>query len=120
MTQAIRGFDSAFEHQNSSEKWEFLQLLIHRAKVYPDRVDVELYDGRSASRFLAQVTRNGVVLGPRDEEGRNATGREPVQGFAAGDEWLPLLGVARTFCVGAREEVRRGKASVRGINGVDR
>lgn len=84
VTQAIRGFDSAFGHFTSAEKREFLQLLIHKATVYPDRVDVELYDGRHVSRFLAQVARNGVVLGPRDEEGRNATGREPVKGFAVG------------------------------------
>lgn len=89
VTQAIQGFDSAFEHLTSAEKREFLQLLIHKATVHKDRVDVELYDGRYASRYLAQVTRNGLVVGPH--EGRNATGRETRDGFAAGKEWLPLL-----------------------------
>jgi len=88
VTQAIQGFDSAFEHLTSAEKREFLQLLIHKATGHTDRVDVELYDGRFASRYRAQVTRNGLVVGPRDEEGRNAAGRNPVDGFAAGEEWL--------------------------------
>ncbi|MEN0068535.1 MAG: hypothetical protein AAGA48_40825, partial [Myxococcota bacterium] len=92
VTQAIQGFDDAFEHLTSAEKREFLQLLVHKATVYPDRVDVELYDGRYASRYLAQVTRNGVVVGPRDPEGGgNVDGNPTVKGFSPGEEWLPLL-----------------------------
>ncbi len=106
VTQAIQGFDSVCEHLTSAEKREFLQLVIHRTTVHQDRVDVELYDGRYAIRDLAQVTRNGLVLGPQDDEGRNATGRETRGGFAAGAEWLPLLDKARTALLVPGDEVR--------------
>jgi len=91
-TQAIQGFDDAFEHLTSAEKRELLQLLVHKATIHPDRVDVELYDGRYASRYLAQVTRNGAAIGPRDREGRgNDDEPDPVKRFLPGEEWLPLL-----------------------------
>jgi len=35
VTQAIQGFDDAFEHLTSAEKREFLQLLVHKATVPP-------------------------------------------------------------------------------------
>ena len=88
IAQALQGFDKAFDHLTSAEKRDFLQLLIHRAVVSTDKVDVELYDGRSASRFLAVVTRNGVYVGPGPG---NENGDELVKEFAAGSKWLPLL-----------------------------
>ena len=87
VTQAIQGFDDAFDHLTSAEKRELLQLLVHKATVHPDRVDVELYDGRYASRYLAQVTRNGIAIGPRDREGRgNDDEPDPVKRFLPGEE----------------------------------
>ncbi len=91
VTQAIQGFDSAFEHLTAAEKREFLQLLIHKATVHPDHVEVALYDGRHANRYLQQATRNGVLIGPRVGESQNDNGHEPVQRFVAGEEWLRLL-----------------------------
>ena len=87
IAQALQGFDKAFDHLTSAEKRDFLQLLIHRAVVSKDKVDVELYDGRSASRFLAVVTRNGVYVGPGPG---NENGDELVKEFAAGSKWLPI------------------------------
>lgn len=99
IASALQGFDRAFDHLTGAEKRDFLQLLIHRAVVSPDKVDVELYDGRRASRFLAVVTKNGVYVGPGGAERPgtgNENGDELVKEFAAESKWLERMASNQT------------------------
>ncbi len=54
IVDAIRGFDLAFEHLELAEKREFIQLMCRQVVVHPDRVEIELYEGRSATRWLTK------------------------------------------------------------------
>ena len=102
VSQAIRGFEQAFDHLTAAEKREFLQLLIREVRVQKDRVDVDLYDGSHATRFLAQVSRNGHRVdkpkAPNDDRPRTVKS----DGFAAGEEWLPGYDHSKNLGAGGR------------------
>lgn len=111
MIAAIQGFDLAYEHLTLAEKREFMQLMCKSVELHPDRVVVELYEGRSATRYLQTNPRlqkvggvpgggggvpgsGGGVPGPvpgerdeREQKQRTPSGRS---GFASVGEWLPL------------------------------
>jgi hypothetical protein len=71
MVDAIRGFDLAFDHLTLVEKREFIQLMCHQVTVHPDRIVVELYEGRSATRWLAGHPKVQAVPNvPADVPGR--------------------------------------------------
>lgn len=112
IVDAIRGFDVAFDHLTLAEKREFLQLMCKQVVVEPDQVTVELYEGRSATRYLGgspRVQKAGGVPGggggvpgsvPGEHESRDRNERTPSggPGFASVSEWL--RGVRGTQNVG--------------------
>ena len=59
---ALRSFDEVFEKLSPGEQKDFLQRLVHKAVVHPDRIEVHLYDGREALVWLDDVhtVRSGV------------------------------------------------------------
>ena len=86
MVQAIRGFDTAFQYLSLTEKREFLQLMVREVTLHPDRVEVELYDGKQASRFM-QARAAGGRGGDDGENGSSSSMGEPERGDAAvGDD----------------------------------
>ena len=98
MVNAIRSFDTAFEHLTLAEKREFLQLMVKQVEVHKDRVIVDLYEGRQATRFLAQK-RRGVPAVPTAVPGAEGQGEQGSQtnetptvepGFVERSEWLPV------------------------------
>jgi chromosome segregation ATPase len=74
--QTIRDFAAVWDHMLKDEKREFLGTLIKEILVHPDRVEVEIYDGRRAR----------AVLDARTQKGETAN-----EVFASGVEWLPLV-----------------------------
>ncbi len=113
MIAAIQGFDVAFEHLTLAEKREFMQLMCKHVELHPDHVVVELYEGRTATRYLTGNKRlqnggggvpggGGDVPGgvPGEHKDREQKQRTPEHGpgFVSVSEWLPLLYVTRTIC----------------------
>ena len=79
MTEALRGFDAAFDELTGSEKRELLALIIERVVVHPDNIEVHVFDGRYARSWL-----DG-----HDDQNDETPG--VTQGFVTGTKWLPLL-----------------------------
>lgn len=106
MVQAIRGFDTAFQYLSLAEKREFLQLMVKQVVLHPDRVEVALYDGKQASRFLeARAAASGGGGGGENGgsgsvggSGQGSTGKNDETpavdqpGFVTGGEWLSWAG----------------------------
>jgi site-specific DNA recombinase len=105
MIAAIQGFDVAFDHLTLAEKREFMQLMCKHVELHPDHVVVELYEGRTATRYLTGNKRlqkggGGVPGGgggvpdavPGEHEGREQKQRTPDRGpgFVTVSEWLPV------------------------------
>ncbi len=92
---AVHGFDTAFDGLSSAEKREFLGLMIHRITVHPDRLEVDLYDGRQAVAWLHAVRGGGGPVrggGGRGEQAPEAERpRTDASRFVADQDWLPLL-----------------------------
>ncbi len=63
MVGAIRSFDDAFERLTVAERREVLHLMIRQIVVYPDRLQVELYEGESAVCFLQAIQRRAGAPG---------------------------------------------------------
>lgn len=63
MVGAIRSFDDAFERLTVAERREVLHLMIRQIVVYPDRLQVELYEGESAVCFLEAIQRRAGAPG---------------------------------------------------------
>ncbi len=103
MITAIKGFDLAFDHLNLAEKREFMQLMCRSVELHPDRVEVELYEGRTATRLLAGNKKlhkvGGVpgggsvpdaVPGERGSRERKRGTADGSTSFVSMGEWLPL------------------------------
>ena len=105
--EALRGFDAAFAALTGSEKKELLQQMLDRVIVYPDRIEIALYDGTEALLRLGEITKSRKGRGkppPKpvliEVEGQNDDGPEGVpQARSRGDkrfvyriEWLPVVG----------------------------
>ncbi len=105
MVQAIRGFDMAFQYLSLAEKREFLHLMVKEVTLHPDRVEVELYDGKQASRFMEARAATAGRGGGGENGGSGSTGGSNQEsthqndetpavdqpGFVTGGVWLPLL-----------------------------
>jgi len=104
--QALRGFDTAFEYLTPHERKEFLDLMIDEVVVYPDRIEVALYEGSAASVALEKVdgrslrrkkTPKGSGSGSGGVKGNGRKQRTPVpdaaegQGFVQCIDWLPSV-----------------------------
>ena len=101
---ALRDFDQLYPHFTPGERRELLQELIDAVRVYPDRIEVALYDGTHATAPLAQAKRKvrGSTGGSKvhavhaeaeareSAEGPKRRVKSPVK-FAERLEWLPLL-----------------------------
>ncbi len=90
MAQAIRGFDTAFQHLSLAEKREFLHLMVKEVTLHPDRVEVELYDGKQASRFMEARAAGGRGGGGGENGGSGSTG-ETGQGFTDQNDETPAV-----------------------------
>ena len=100
--QALRGFDTAFEHLTPDERKEFLDLMIDEVLVYKDRIEVALYEGSRASVALAKLDGRGKgrSKGAKAEGGAKVAGKiaqnnqTPAaaeageQGFVSRIDWL--------------------------------
>ncbi len=100
MVQALGSFDEAFEFLTIDEKREFLRLMIRQVTVHRDRVIVDLFEGRSATRFLVAVATGGAEpsngsggIIDRFEKlpGGNAINSGVDRGFVTEKGWLPLM-----------------------------
>lgn len=60
--QVLRDFDQLYPYFTPGERRELLHEIIDEVRVYPDRVEVALYDGTHADAALAQAARK--VRGP--------------------------------------------------------
>ena len=102
--QALRGFDTAFEYLTPHERKEFLDLMIDEVVVYPDHIEVALYEGSAASVALEKVDGRslrrkkppkGSGSGTGGVKGNGRKQRTPVpdaaegQGFVQCIDWLP-------------------------------
>ena len=92
--QALQGFDTAFEHLTPSERKEFLDLMIDQVVVFPDHIEVALYEGSRASVALEKVARaaKGRGKGAAAEGAQNdrtpVDGKAGEQGFVLCVDWL--------------------------------
>lgn len=112
MVQAIRGFDTAFQYLSLAEKREFLHLMVKEVTLHPDRVEVELYDGKQASRFMEARAAGGRGGGGGENGGSGSTGGDDQgstsqndetpavdqPGFVTGGVWLQTLGRTGNQC----------------------
>ncbi|MEM6927147.1 MAG: hypothetical protein AAF602_09475, partial [Myxococcota bacterium] len=81
---------------------------------YVATAEGELAAKETDGRYLAQVTRNGIAIGPRDREGRgNDDEPDPVEVFLPGEEWLPTTNRARTEYRGLFIRLSMGLTTVR-------
>ena len=78
--QVLRDFDQLYPYFTPGERRELLHEIIDEVRVYPDRVEVALYDGSHAHAPLEQAARK--VRGP----GGSGTGGKAKPVAAAGDE----------------------------------
>jgi site-specific DNA recombinase len=100
--QALRGFDTAFEYLTPHERKEFLDLMIDEVVVYPDHIEIALYEGSAASVALEKVDGRSLrrKKTPKGSGGVKGNGRKqqtPVpddaegQGFVQCIDWLPSV-----------------------------
>ena len=99
----LRDFDELYTHFTPGERRELLHEIVDEVRVYPDHVEVALYDGTSVQEAIQQVARkvrgSGGTGGGKNGKGATATptnggtvhavhaevhadaeGREPVAG----------------------------------------
>ena len=98
--QALRGFDLAFEHLTPAEQKEFLDLMVDEIVVYPDHIEVALYEGSRASvvveKAAKQAVKSGGGKGGGGDDGGGQNGQTPVrrqpdgQGFVTCIDWLRI------------------------------
>lgn len=110
--RVLRDFDQLYPHFTPGERRELLHEIIDEVRVYPDRVEVALYDGTHASAPLEQAVRKvrgpgggggkfpAVVHAVHGEVHAPTKEREPSPGtqgavgatvkLAQRVEWLPL------------------------------
>ena len=80
MRQALEMFDEVWEALEPAEQRDLLRLMLAEVVVHPDRVELELYDGRGALSLLDAESQNDETPGVNQH-----------QEFVAGIKWLPLL-----------------------------
>ncbi len=98
VVQAIRGFNTAWEHLTLVEKRELLGLMVEEVVlVGPDQIEVAMHEGRRVNAWLAAGGHVPTVPGDvpgragHRERGGNSGGDPAIhQGFAESDGWLPL------------------------------
>lgn len=88
IVQALRSFDEAFEYLSVNERREFIRLMIKQVTVHKDRVVVDLYEGRQATRFLVAVA-TAESVPPSTAPGGGRASVSVHQGFVNECEWLP-------------------------------
>ena len=85
VVEAIRGFDSAWEHLTIVEKRELLQLMIQEVVVRPEDLEVALYEGRRVTAWLTGGGPSSANVNVRNDEPRAVN-----PGFVTDSEWLAL------------------------------
>jgi hypothetical protein len=61
--EVLRDFDALQAHFTAGERREFLHEIVDEVRVFPDRVEVALYDGTHAAAPLAQAKRRARKAG---------------------------------------------------------
>ena len=100
--QALQGFDTAFEFLTPDERKELLDLMIDEVVVYPDRLEVALYEGSAASVALEKVDGRAKKATAASSGGQNDETPVEGQGFVPCIDWLP-----KSSLVGKNEPLRR-------------
>ncbi len=92
--QALQGFDTAFEYLTDSERKEFLDLMLDEVVVFPDHIEVALYEGSEASVALEKAANKAKGKKKATEPGGGQNDQTPVdgrageQGFVSCVTWL--------------------------------
>ena len=100
--EALERFDDVFDSMTDVEKQEFLALAVKQVIVHPERIEVEVYEGRRLTAQVDDLKRRkargkggggGAVDGglgkanmPKSQNGRNRWSEDP--GFVSGSCWL--------------------------------
>jgi len=79
---ALRSFDTAYENLSLEEKREFLKGMIKQVTVHPDRVVVELFEGKQAIKLLEGAKRRREADGEEQKSYRRGT-RRSAPGYDA-------------------------------------
>ena len=91
--QALQGFDTAFEYLTDSERKEFLDLMLDEVVVYPDHIEVALYEGSEASVALEKAAKTrgkkkATEPGGGENDQTPVDGKAGEQGFVSCVTWL--------------------------------
>lgn len=73
--QVLRDFDPLYPFFTAGERRELLHEIIDEVRVYPDRVEVALYDGTHADAVLTQAARKVRGRGRRGSRGARGGSR---------------------------------------------